>query len=603
MDSRLIDSLKKSSIFSSLSEPDYRHIASLFEIIHLAENESLFSRGDKSDSIYLLISGVLSNYLINKDNELIVLGQVTPGHSVGEAGVLSDEPRMLTVKAEEACVLGKIPAEQFKALCLSYPSILQATIALIIQRSQQTINFIANDYALRWHLVMPVCEPSLLQGFKDNIMRHAQRINELSVENCSTLEQLNDLVGRRGRENAQILVFINSYELAEAFLQRVQNARVYFLANAQNSGQFLRQLPKINALIDQHSVLRFHLILLHGEHVINPEGTAAWLDKALFTSHYHVRVNQEKDYQRLLRFITGTATALVLGGGGAKAWVHVGLIKALQERNIEIDALGGTSAGALIGAIYMLEQSHEEFVDRVHHLTQGYYGIPKTRNLTWPLLSLFDPEPGRAVLRQAFQQRNIEDLWRPFFCVTTNLSTGEESLHHRGDIETSLYASSALPGLMPPLLIDGQLHYDGGLLNNLPVDVMRGILGADGTIIASSLSNNGMGGKSWRFPDKVTFLRYMRAKIGWDHGHSYPGLLENFFEALIIGSSMKERQNCEHANFLIQPDLSAGNPADNGRGFSRYHATCEEEKILMDIGYQEGIKVLDMGGAQYHDPC
>jgi NTE family protein len=130
MDNRLVDSLKKSPIFSSLSEKEHSHIASLFEIIELDENECLFSRGDKPDYIYLLVSGVLSNYLINKENQLIILEQAKPGHTVGEYGVLSNEARMLTVRAEEACVLGKLSAERFKVLCLNYPSILQETIVL-----------------------------------------------------------------------------------------------------------------------------------------------------------------------------------------------------------------------------------------------------------------------------------------------------------------------------------------------------------------------------------------------------------------------------------------------------------------------------------------
>jgi NTE family protein len=279
-------------------------------------------------------------------------------------------------------------------------------------------------------------------------------------------------------------------------------------------------------------------------------------------------------------------------GEGPKLGAHVGLIQALNERNIEIDALGATSAGALIGACYFLSQTQEELVEKVHQLTEVYYRVTKARNITWPLLSLFDPEPVQSVLKQVFQQRNIEDFWRPFFCVTTNLSKGGEGIHHRGDLVSRLYASNAPPGLLPPLLIQGQLHYDGGLLNNLPVDVMRDMLGSDARIIASSLYQNQVDDNSWHFPDKMTLWRYIMAKVGKDKTHRYPNLLDSFFQALTIGSSLKERQNSKDANVLIQP---------NTHGYSIYSARSAQENILMDTGFREGLHALGIEEMFHHE--
>lgn len=190
---------------------------------------------------------------------------------------------------------------------------------------------------------------------------------------------------------------------------------------------------------------------------------------------------------------------------------------------------------------------------------------------------------GRHALEQVFQQQKIEDLWRPFFCVTANISTGEEGIHQRGNLVSSLYASNAPPGIFPPQLMEGQLHCDGGVLNNLPVDVMRTLYGKDCTVIASRLSSNVVANKPYRFPDKVTFLRYIKAKYGKDNEHVYPEFFDMFIKGLLIGSSAKEQHNCQDANVLIQPDLGA---------FSTYSATPEQEQEMMDKGYRDGLNAM-----------
>lgn len=280
-----------------------------------------------------------------------------------------------------------------------------------------------------------------------------------------------------------------------------------------------------------------------------------------------------------------------MGGGGAKGWFHVGLIKALTEMNIEIDAIGGVSAGAIVGACYLIDPEFNLVVDKLKRITSAFYRITKFKNLTWPLVSLFKSSDAIASLQEIFHEIKIEDLWRPFFCVTANLSMCCESVHYHGELPSLIMASNSIPGVLPPLIINGQLHYDGGLINNLPIDIMRNRIGNQNRIIASSLSTNSIDDTVYHFPQETNLIRFLMARFGRGK-KSYPIIWDNFIKAILMGSSLKEQQNCQYADFVINPDLSH---------FSIYYLNKNQEQELLQLGYEEGIKLINSNVRIYND--
>lgn len=181
------------------------------------------------------------------------------------------------------------------------------------------------------------------------------------------------------------------------------------------------------------------------------------------------------DFGRLTRRLLGRSIGVVLGGGGARGLSHVGVIQALVEAGIPIDTVGGTSIGALMAALYSRD------VDC--YTATAFAKIFSKRlasrwrqalDLTYPITSWVTGHAFNRSLWILFGDRHIEDLWLPFFCVTTDIAHSKMMVHRAGYVWRYVRASMSLSGMLPPLCDDGTyLLVDGGYMDNVPVDVMR----------------------------------------------------------------------------------------------------------------------------------
>lgn len=578
-----IDTLRKSAVFSCLQENELQDLVSKFEFIHLKAGEILFSRGDKPDYIYLVVTGNVSSYFMNKNNQPEIIGSIEQGQIVGEAGVLSGEPRMLTVKATAPSELARLPAEQFNALCSNNPVILQETTKIVIKRSQRTMNHIADESAQQWHILIPVNPHIFIQQFCVRLKNNLMKYPNIFFFESNDLEAIKKEIASLDEHKNRVILVITSAEILSELIHLNKIKTIYLLADNQMAASIDSKILEVINNKKSEIYVKSELILLHPDQIERPINTGTWLEKASFSFHYQIKQNRDADYQRLLRFMNGTATVLVLGGGGAKGWFHVGLIKALTEKEIEIDGIGGVSAGAIIGACYLIDPEIKQIVDKLKQITRAFYRITKLTNLTWPLVSLFKPSNAMASLQAIFHDIRIEDLWRPFFCVTANLSLCCESVHYQGELAPLIMASNSIPGVLPPFILNGQLHYDGGLINNLPIDVMRNRIGNQNRIIASSLSTSGTDNTLYQLPQKINLIQFLMTQFG-KSTKNYPIIWDSFIKAFLLGSSLKEKQNSEYANCLINPDLS---------NFSIYYLSREQEQRLLQFGYEEGLRLIE----------
>src|SRR4029078_11767427 len=115
-----------------------------------------------------------------------------------------------------------------------------------------------------------------------------------------------------------------------------------------------------------------------------------------------VRMDVPKDVMRLMRFIRDRAVGLVLGGGGTRGWGHFGVIKAIKKAKIPIDIIGGTSAGAIVGACYAFDESFKAAYDRFYKLVISSAHTISWRSLTWPAISIFNAKNYTKALMDAF---------------------------------------------------------------------------------------------------------------------------------------------------------------------------------------------------------
>jgi NTE family protein/lysophospholipid hydrolase len=199
-----------------------------------------------------------------------------------------------------------------------------------------------------------------------------------------------------------------------------------------------------------------------------------------------VRFEDDADFARLARFVDGSAVGLVLGGGGARGFAHIGVIRALEEAGIPIDRIGGTSMGAVIAALHARGHDWQTMAALNRW---GWVELKVHKVLTLPLISLVSPVKAERMFARMYGDDRIEDLPIEFFCVSTNLTRTEVVVHREGDLRRAIKASMTLPGITPPIVgTSGDLLVDGGVLNNLPTDVMQRL--GEGPVIAVDVSAN-----------------------------------------------------------------------------------------------------------------
>jgi predicted acylesterase/phospholipase RssA len=227
---------------------------------------------------------------------------------------------------------------------------------------------------------------------------------------------------------------------------------------------------------------RVSLVLLHPTDSDRPRSTAAWLDARDVDQHHHVRLGRADDLDRLARHLAGRAVTLVFSGGGAKGFAHLGVVRAMRELGIPIDAIAGASMGAPLAAMVAMDTADDELVPAVARL---YH---KVLDYTVPVTSMISAQRIVRAIHEGADDRDIEDAWLPFTCVSTNLTRSRLEVHRRGSLALALRASLSIPGVMPPVPYgEEDLLVDGGVLNNLPVDIARG-LNPTGIVIASDVA-------------------------------------------------------------------------------------------------------------------
>lgn len=174
--------------------------------------------------------------------------------------------------------------------------------------------------------------------------------------------------------------------------------------------------------------------------------------------------------------------ALALGGGGARGFAHVGVIKALEAQGIVPDMVVGTSVGSAIGALYAAGYSGFQLQAMSIPMKEE-----RVIDWSWPNRGLFTGKPLQEFINRAVKNAPLEKLRRPFAAVATDLATGEEIVFRSGNTGVAVSASCAVPGIFQPVVIGGRSYVDGGLVKPVPVSEARA-MGAD-FVIAVNISN------------------------------------------------------------------------------------------------------------------
>jgi NTE family protein len=437
-------------------------IASVASWFTLPGGTLLFEKGDRSDAIYLLLSGLLGVLVPDTDGGERVVARLGPGELVGEMGCVSGQPRAATIRALRTCELLRVPWRHLEDFARVDPAMLTLICRTVVARLVGELDGKPRDFRPRSFALVPLGDALGGRKFVDVI---AQAFSAVGSTHC---------VDRAAGKHMQTDEF---FRLESTF------DYVLYLADPGDeawSRRCLRQ-SDVNLIIvdgadrprgppsfmsEMEQNIPSHLALTWRKAVV-PGRAAAWIAALGVERHHHVR--KPADIGRMARLLTGTGTGLVLSGGGARGLAHIGVARTLRDHGVSIDAIIGTSIGGLIGAGLALELDPETLIERVRRFAR----VSPLFDLTLPRQSLLAGRRLRSLLFDWFGDLRIEDTPIPFSCISANLTTGSLSAHRSGSLRQWTAAATAIPGVFPPVYVNGVAHVDGAVLNNLPTDLAR----------------------------------------------------------------------------------------------------------------------------------
>lgn len=561
----VVDFLQSSEVFKTLDRPALESIARQLEPVHLAAGGVLLEQGDPADCLYLLHRGRLRVYLSEGERERS-LQELSPGSVVGEIALLTDQPRAASVRAVRDSDLFRLPAAAFRDLVDRHPSVQRQVSHVLIDRLLTADRPAGDATTVRTIAMVPSGPSSGFAEFCQRLVRALTRYGSTMLVSSAAANQV------LGEDAAQAAPDEARRSGLNAWLDDLEDRYRYIVYAADASPsewthRCLRQADLVLLVADagaspvpgafeveraagrgEDGAARRELVLVHQSGTSRATGTAGWLDAVPVSAHHHVREDRDADYRRLARFVTGRACGLVMSGGAARGLAHLGVIKALEAAGVPIDFVGGTSIGAVVGVFLAQGLDHEA---RVEVAGEAMGSRRFAVNYTFPIVSLSSGRKVTQFLYRHLDGLDIEDLWTPFFCVSANLTRATVVVHERGPLALAIRASMSIPGVFPPVFLDGDLLIDGGVMNNLPVDVMAARL-RGGPMIAVDLNTEVELRAAEPFEASLSGWRVLLRKLSpFAPALDAPGIHSILMRTLELGDSGARRDRIQAAPIAL----------------------------------------------------
>jgi len=513
--------------------------------VPLAAGATLFAEGDAADAGYLVVSGRL---VASKGGRAI--GEIGRTEIVGETGLIDHAPRSATVSAMRDTVLARFDIDSFHAIAARHPALMRHLARTVVARSGRPDASRRRARSLAVLVVGHLDRDAIAATMLDELARHGtaihvsgQRVEEdlgrpgiIETGSSATIPAIVEYL--HGVETTHDLVMLELDPPSDDGLVSRWNQRVLTLADrvvvviaARATAGERAQVTRLLASAPNRAERWVGLV--QSADVELPSRSAEVLADLGASRIVQLRHGDQAGVRHLARLVSGNGTGLVLGGGGARGFAHLGAWRAINELGIDIDMIGGASIGAALGAAIALDQGPDQLQAAAGDLFHGLL------DYTIPIVSLVKGRKIVAAIDRQLGELDVTDLWLPYFCVSTNLTTSAVQVHQSGRLATAVRASVAIPGVLPPVPWNGDLLVDGGVLNNLPCDVMLAT-GAIREVIAVDLGTSTGPRARSDFGLHVSGFDALRARRR-KGGHRYPGIASVVMRSLIAGSS-RDRQ-------------------------------------------------------------
>ena len=519
------------------------------EWCRLAAGDVLFEQGDPSDAAYFVVSGRLRVTMRHDGGRTEVLTELGRGAVVGELGLLDDAPRSATVRAVRDATLARFGAELFEQMVTTSPALMLHVTRGVLSRVLRGPRPIARRASTVAVAVTAPVEPApLITGIVGAVtrfgsVRHlSSRVVDELLQRPGIAQVPSDDAGvprlsefmHEADVGNDVLVLETDRELTGWTRRALRQADRAVIVCSPDPAPAERRA--IRALVDAVAGVEHTTVVLAVHHPATadrPRGTAALLHDLGVHDVVHLRAGSGADLARLGRLATGHGVGLVLSGGGARGFAHLGAYRALVEAGVPIDAVAGCSMGATIAGGIATGVPDEELIPMAQRQ------FHKLLDYTVPVVSLMKGERISNSLGAAFGEWDIEDLVLPFYCVSTNLTQSRLEVHRRGNAALAIRASVAIPGILPPVPWGEDLLVDGGVLDNMPFLPMRDD-GRIGTVIAVDVAPVRGPRSKGDYGTSVSGLRALAGRVR-PGGTVYPAVGAVLLRSMLVGAMHNQR--------------------------------------------------------------
>ncbi len=560
--------------------------------VELKKGVALFSQGDPGDHMYIVIRGRLRVDVTRTDGTTTVVNEVGRHEAIGEIALFTDRPRNATVTAIRDSLLLQISRADYEQLSATWPRFALMLSRAVVERLTDTASGGASRRKVATIITVIAAHADLDQGaFQRRLCQALEKhgsvlsLDSGNIESYLRSEGLATMVDRDAPSH--ISSWIDELESRFQFVicdgglassrwarHSVRYAdKVILLGDANvNKTVAALRLPLLQSLESECEFINLHCD--RTEAVVNTDVLVA---EKVITRHHHLCLDRPADFERVARFLAGRAVGLVLAGGGARGFAHIGVVKALREHGVPIDYAGGTSMGSIIASFVAMDMPDEE----IYAVSKKAFVVERPlRDYTLPLIALLKGAKIDRMLRTYTRNVRIEDLWLNYFCVSASLTNNNSVVHESGKLWEAIRASIALPGVLPPMIRDSHLLIDGGLINNLPVDEMvsRGV----GRTIAVDLrgGEKQLAVSSDTLPTTMQMLAGMVLRNG--KREDIPGMFEIVLRSSLVGATRHTNQNKALAELYLNPPVEEIGLLD----FNKF------ERIV-EIGYDYACGMLE----------
>ncbi len=587
---RLSFSLHLSNLFGDLDAEVVRDLEAELQMTTLGSGEILYRQGEPGDTLAVVVSGKLRVLARRESGEESAVAELGRGETVGEMAVVSGEARTATVMAIRDSNLAVLSREGFDRLLLKHPRAMTRMVAdKLVARLRNMTSGARPGKAVATLALLPVNAGLDIGAFGEALAKSLSLFGATLLLSSRTVDHALLRTGAAQVDESDprhltMVEWLNRKELEHDF--------VLYQMDAEASAWSARCLRQADQVIlvgnggDDPAVCELERRILPSQKQIlaliqkdrTPSGTLAWLLPRTIERHHHVRQDESGDFDRMARFLTGRAVGIALGGGFARGLAHLGVLRAMGDLGMPVDAFGGTSMGAMIGALWTQGWEYEKIVAETCAGCQDSFN-----DLTFPFVAFKQGKKFSDLMKRFYEERQIEDLFYPFFCVSANLNRAEVKVHTRGTLAKAVLASTRAPAVFPPVVYDGELHVDGGVLNNVPVDIMKPFCNG-GTVIGVDVSpphelnliaDYGDGVSGWQ-AFKNRFSPFVKSKT------YVPSILLIVMRTVEFGGISFKKHASEAADIYLRPPLLRFKRTD-------FHSAAE----IAEVGYQHAREQIE----------